>query len=113
MAKAAAEVMVRNGKPHLVHFGDVILKPGVNKVKASVAEAMAKSPHISKLNSITISDAPPSTKKLTPDEAEELIKDTNDGDLLNEYRAEDARPEVAKAVADKKAEISPTEVQKG
>ena len=117
----AAMVMVVNNQPHLLHFMGTILKPGVNSVPEALAEKMAAHPHIKKLiavkkggaSGIEITKAAPSTKDLTPDDAEALVEKTNDPEILDGYRAEDARPGVAAAIADKKAEIGPTAVKRG
>ncbi|MDK1020029.1 MAG: hypothetical protein QGD90_00135 [Candidatus Hydrogenedentes bacterium] len=118
-AVAPKNVMVVNNQTHLVHFHGTILRPGVNSVPAAVAEKMKAHPHIKKLCSVRngkaleITKAAPSTKELSPDEAEALVGKTNDPEILDGYRDEDARPSVAKAIADKKEAIGPTAVKKG
>lgn len=107
-APKPAKVQVVNAQARLRHFGDTIIKPGVNSIDADVAEAMKANPQIQKAikqNLLAIHDAPPSTKKLAPAEAVELVEKTNDLDLLADYEAEDPRASVAKAVVDQRDSI--------
>ncbi len=104
------EVMVMNGSAKTRFYKGLKLRPGVNSVPVKLAEEMQKNKHISKLVGISIvavSDKPPATKGSDVPEAVKLVKDTNDGDLLDKYESEDGRPEVAKAIRDKREELKP------
>lgn len=110
MPKAASEkVRVDNNQSHIVFYPGGKLRPGVNSVLRAAADAMKKNPHIKKVKGVSIADAPPSTKGLDVDEAVELVEKTHDDELLHEYRSEDDRPEVAKAIADKREKLTPAE----
>ena len=112
--KKPSHVMVVNAQPHLTHYMGTVLKPGVNRVPAVLADEMAKNPHIKKLadaGKIVISNAPPSTKALEPEEAKALVENTNVPEILDGYREEDSRADVVAAITDKKAEIGPTAVK--
>lgn len=110
MPKAASEnVMVVNNQSHTVFFPGATLRPGVNSVPRATAAAMKKNPHIKKIKGVSIADAPPATKGLDIDEAVELVGKTHDDSLLHEYQSEDGRPAVAKAIADKREKLKPSE----
>ena len=110
--KRPRNVMVVNNQPKLIHFGSTVLKPGVNSVPEKIAKQMAAHPHIKGLVGIEFSTDAPSTTKLEPAKAKALVAKTHDPKLLDEFEKEDERPGVAKAIAEQREAIGPTEEKK-
>lgn len=106
----ASHFTVMNGGPNakMRTFGGVRLMPGVNKVEAEEAEKIEAHPHFQKLKkagAMSISPVYPATKDKELEEAKEFVKETHDKELLDEYAADDQRPEVTKAIREKHKEL--------
>ena len=105
---APAMVQVINNGAKMRTFHGRQIGPGVRKIDSAWAEKIKEHPHFLKLKAVglmSISDAPPATKGKSIVEAAELVAQTHDKELLDEYAAEDHRPEVTKEIRAKHAEL--------
>jgi len=102
------KVQVVNNGAKLRTFNNVQIGPGITAIDSEVADRIKAHPHYLKLKAaglMSISEAPPATKGKSVVEAEAQIDQTHDTGLLDEYAADDHRPEVMKAIRTKHAEL--------
>lgn len=102
------KVQVINNGAKLRTFFGVQIGPGVSAIDSKIADRIKAHPHYLKLKAaglMSVSDAPPSTKDKTVVEAGVQVEQTHDKGLLDEYAADDHRPEVMKAIREKHEEL--------
>ena len=111
-AKPKAEkphmVQIINNGAKLRTFCGVCIGLGVTAIDSKLADEIKETAHYQNLKAqglMSISDAPPATKGKDIKEAAELVKQTHDTGLLDEYAADDHRPEVMKAIREKHVEL--------
>ncbi len=103
-----SKVQVVNNGAKLRTFCGVAIGPGVTAIDSALADKIEASSHYQNLKDqglMSISRSYPATKDKDVPEAEKQIEQTHDKGLLDEYAADDHRPEVMKAIREKHKEL--------
>jgi hypothetical protein len=94
-------MLVQNKGNYILHAAGVMLIPGANKISEAEWKDFSSHPIMKKLvdeGEVEAQEKEKSFKDLSATKAIELVKDTHDVSLLNEWKEEDSRKTVHEAI---------------